>query len=177
MTGDRIRRLGTAPSERGRGGRARPRRKPRLPHVTSGGPPPLAHAHRPAPARAHGRLRERVVVDACALTSSWAGSPRCRPGSISRLASPTLARGERGAPGRLAGAFREVAVKGAHGGEGLETSGSAGPPYAQLGACFVREEGGVNRLRDVSKVVQPRNRRTSRGRTCRSLREDPPRSA
>lgn len=108
---------------------------------------------------------------------SLMGSPRCRPGSISRLTSPTLARGERGAPGRLAGAFREVAVKGAHGGEGLETSGSAGPPYAQLGACFVREEGGVNRLRDVSKVVQPRNRRTSRGRTCRSLREDPPRSA
>lgn len=68
-------------------------------------------------------------------------------------------------------------MKGAPGGEGLETSGSAGPPYAQLGARFVREEGGVNKLRDVSKVVQPRNRRTGRGRTCRSLREDPPRSA
>ena len=68
-------------------------------------------------------------------------------------------------------------MKRASGGEGLETSGFAGSPCAQLGARFVREEGGVNRLRDVSKVVQPRNRRTGRGRTFRSLREGPPRSA
>ena len=40
-------------------------------------------------------------------------------------------------PAKLAGAFREVAVKGAPG-EGLETSGFAGPPCAQLGARFVR---------------------------------------
>ena len=70
---------------------ARRRRKGR----TAEEAPPPTHNFRLTSAfgaRAHGRLRESGVVDACALTSSWAGGPRCRPGSISRLAAPTLGR-------------------------------------------------------------------------------------
>ncbi|CAI9165699.1 unnamed protein product [Rangifer tarandus platyrhynchus] len=134
------------------GGVAEQTRRSRKGRTAEEAPPPTRNFRRTSAFGAHGRLRESGVVDACALTSSWAGGPRCRPGSISTCRPDPGALGE-----HLRGAFREAPVKGASGGEGLETSGFAGSPCAQLGARFVREEGGVNRLRDVSKVVQPRN--------------------